>query len=86
MSEPVSNSDKLDYTPTTEDIRSMFPETEATYVFLGGEWRYLNQTMFDRWLFDTKQDAWDEGYSAGVTDGRYDQVRDTANPYTDWSA
>ena len=64
-----------DWEPTTEDIRNDFARDGKEYAL-----------KFDRWLFHIQEDAWEAGYQAGVHDGRYDTVRETSNPHTDWES
>jgi len=51
----------MSYTLTTEEVRNAFSlmdDDAATQE---------NFRNFDSWLFEVKQDAWDEGYKAGMS-------------------
>lgn len=75
-----------DYTPTTEEIRRAYTSYTQPSVSDSGELFYGISVEFDRWLFHIQEDAWEAGYQAGVHDGRYDTVRETSNPHTDWES
>ena len=52
-----------DYTPTTEVIRHAvsFPRERL------GEPRPIKPEAFDRWLEQVKAEAWDQGYTSGMS-------------------
>ena len=52
-----------DYIPTTEEVRMYYRHPEGSKI----AW-FVTPVGFDRWLFHVKQDAWDEGYKAGMGD------------------
>ena len=63
-----------EYTPTTQEVMDA----------MENGW-YIDSKRMRRWLFDIQEDAWEDGYQAGVHDGRYETVRETTNPFTDWT-
>lgn len=67
-----------DYTPTTETVRGDYTAHSATYA---GKPSSESGAEFDRWLAGeirkAKEQAWDEGFSAGYWDAK------TPNPYTE---
>ena len=85
MAEPVSNSDKLPYTPTTEEVRFVYATDSYSDARIA-----MREARFDRWLAGVKAEAWEEGAvwqrANAVPDDRRMKARfvselQAANPY-----
>lgn len=60
-----------EYTPTTDEMRSMILEFGELIAVSRHEPEYRDRliTEFDRWLAEVKAEAWDEGFTEGLGDG-----------------
>lgn len=66
-----------EYTPTTDEMRSMILEFGELIAVSRHEPEYRDRliTEFDRWLAEVKADAFNEGYVAGKAIGLTDGMK-----------
>lgn len=72
-----------EYTPTTDEMRSMILEFGELIAVSRHEPEYRDRliTEFDRWLAQVKAEAWDEGHNTPHLPEFMDYQFTAVNPY-----